>query len=152
MLMTLSNWVVSGLHVYLLLRETLFFMILAQGFSSYKWKDCLEGWLMRIPMSTFWFCQRLWTVLVQEYLSRIGPSSIISILFDGRIYKVASWSLEKFHYHMEWAYHSFLCNILSPVQNMTLTDSNLGFKGLEGEPIHETWLRFQKLVLQCPTH
>uniref|UniRef100_M1DIU0 Transposable element protein, Retrotrans_gag n=1 Tax=Solanum tuberosum TaxID=4113 RepID=M1DIU0_SOLTU len=26
------------------------------------------------------------------------------------------------------------------------------WKVLEGEPIHETWLRFKKLVLQCPTH
>uniref|UniRef100_M1DPK5 Retrotransposon gag protein n=1 Tax=Solanum tuberosum TaxID=4113 RepID=M1DPK5_SOLTU len=26
------------------------------------------------------------------------------------------------------------------------------FKHMEGEPIHETWLRFKKMVLQCPTH
>ncbi|KAK4721465.1 hypothetical protein R3W88_011698 [Solanum pinnatisectum] len=31
---------------------------------------------------------------------------------------------------------------------MTLRDSIQGYKCLEGEPIHETWLRFKKLVLQ----
>uniref|UniRef100_M1DA31 Retrotransposon gag protein n=1 Tax=Solanum tuberosum TaxID=4113 RepID=M1DA31_SOLTU len=35
---------------------------------------------------------------------------------------------------------------------MTLWDSIQSFKRLEGEPIHETWLRFKNLVLQCPTH
>uniref|UniRef100_M1DNG9 Putative plant transposon protein domain-containing protein n=1 Tax=Solanum tuberosum TaxID=4113 RepID=M1DNG9_SOLTU len=35
---------------------------------------------------------------------------------------------------------------------MTLRDSIQSFKRLEGEPIHETWLRFKKLELQCPTH
>ncbi|WMV32881.1 hypothetical protein MTR67_026266 [Solanum verrucosum] len=35
---------------------------------------------------------------------------------------------------------------------MTLQDSIQSFKCLEGEPIHETLLRFKKLVLQCPIH
>ncbi|XP_015163500.1 uncharacterized protein [Solanum tuberosum] len=35
---------------------------------------------------------------------------------------------------------------------MSLRDSILSFKRLEGESLHETWLRFKKLVLQCPTH
>ncbi|KAK4716241.1 hypothetical protein R3W88_014579 [Solanum pinnatisectum] len=35
---------------------------------------------------------------------------------------------------------------------MTLRDSIQSFKCLKGEPIHETWLRFKKLVLQCVTH
>ncbi|KAK4718119.1 hypothetical protein R3W88_016457 [Solanum pinnatisectum] len=35
---------------------------------------------------------------------------------------------------------------------MKLRDSIQGFKRLEGEPIHKTWLRFKKLVLQFPTH
>ncbi|WMV09312.1 hypothetical protein MTR67_002697 [Solanum verrucosum] len=35
---------------------------------------------------------------------------------------------------------------------MVLRDNIQGFKRLDGEPIHETWLRFQKLVLQCPTY
>ncbi|WMV42058.1 hypothetical protein MTR67_035443, partial [Solanum verrucosum] len=35
---------------------------------------------------------------------------------------------------------------------MTLRDNIQSFKRLEGKPIHDTWLRFKKLVLQCPTH
>uniref|UniRef100_M1DRN5 Retrotransposon gag protein n=1 Tax=Solanum tuberosum TaxID=4113 RepID=M1DRN5_SOLTU len=35
---------------------------------------------------------------------------------------------------------------------MMLIYSIQGFKRLEGVPIHEMWQRFQKLVLQCPTH
>ncbi|XP_049364030.1 uncharacterized protein LOC125828738 [Solanum verrucosum] len=35
---------------------------------------------------------------------------------------------------------------------MSLGDSFQSFKRLEGEPLHETWLRFKILVLQCPTH
>ncbi|WMV49777.1 hypothetical protein MTR67_043162 [Solanum verrucosum] len=35
---------------------------------------------------------------------------------------------------------------------MTLKDTIQGFKLLEGEAIHATWPRFQKLVLQYPTH
>uniref|UniRef100_M1DZZ3 Integrase core domain containing protein n=1 Tax=Solanum tuberosum TaxID=4113 RepID=M1DZZ3_SOLTU len=35
---------------------------------------------------------------------------------------------------------------------MILRDIIQRFKHLEGEPIHETWLRFKKLVLQCPTY
>uniref|UniRef100_M1DS84 Retrotransposon gag protein n=1 Tax=Solanum tuberosum TaxID=4113 RepID=M1DS84_SOLTU len=31
-------------------------------------------------------------------------------------------------------------------------DSIQSFKRREREPLHETWLRFKKLVLQCPTH
>ena len=34
---------------------------------------------------------------------------------------------------------------------MTLRDSILSFKCLEGEPINETLLRFKKLVPQSPT-
>ncbi|XP_049388913.1 uncharacterized protein LOC125853286 [Solanum stenotomum] len=37
-------------------------------------------------------------------------------------------------------------------KKMTLHDSIQSFKCLEGDPIHETWLRFKKLLLQCPTH
>ncbi|XP_015166988.1 uncharacterized protein [Solanum tuberosum] len=35
---------------------------------------------------------------------------------------------------------------------MNLRDNIQSFKRLEGDPIHETWLRFKKVVLQCPTH
>ncbi|WMV09160.1 hypothetical protein MTR67_002545 [Solanum verrucosum] len=35
---------------------------------------------------------------------------------------------------------------------MTFWDNIQSFKRLEGEPIHETWLQFKKLVLQCQTH
>lgn len=35
---------------------------------------------------------------------------------------------------------------------MTLREDIQDFKYLEGETIHETWLRFKKLVIQCPTH
>ncbi|WMV49768.1 hypothetical protein MTR67_043153 [Solanum verrucosum] len=33
-----------------------------------------------------------------------------------------------------------------------LRDNIQNFKRTDGEPTHETWLRFKKLVLQCPTH
>ncbi|WMV55093.1 hypothetical protein MTR67_048478 [Solanum verrucosum] len=42
--------------------------------------------------------------------------------------------------------------ILPPSKMMILRDSIQGFKRLEGEPIHERWLRFKKLVPQCQTH
>lgn len=35
---------------------------------------------------------------------------------------------------------------------ITLRDNIKSFKCLEGEPIHETWLRFKKMLLQFPTH
>jgi len=35
---------------------------------------------------------------------------------------------------------------------MTLRDIIQGFKCLDGEPIHETWLWFKKMVLQCQTY
>lgn len=31
-------------------------------------------------------------------------------------------------------------------------DGIQGFKQWEGEPIHETWVRFKKLLLKCQTH
>ncbi|KAK4708671.1 hypothetical protein R3W88_029596 [Solanum pinnatisectum] len=47
---------------------------------------------------------------------------------------------------------AFQVRFFPPSKIMTLRDSIQGFKGLEGAPIHETWLRLKKLVLQCPTH
>ncbi|KAK4724061.1 hypothetical protein R3W88_026840 [Solanum pinnatisectum] len=47
---------------------------------------------------------------------------------------------------------TFNVRFFSPSKMMMLKDSIQGFKCLEGEPIHETWVRFKKLVLQCPTH
>ncbi|KAK4729603.1 hypothetical protein R3W88_022591 [Solanum pinnatisectum] len=35
---------------------------------------------------------------------------------------------------------------------MKLRDNIQGFKRWEGEPIHETWVRFKKLLLKCPSH
>ncbi|KAK6779898.1 hypothetical protein RDI58_022082 [Solanum bulbocastanum] len=35
---------------------------------------------------------------------------------------------------------------------MTIRESIQCFNRLNGESLHETWLRFKKLVLQCPTH
>ena len=47
---------------------------------------------------------------------------------------------------------AFIVQFFPPSKMMTLRDSIQSFKRLEGEQIHETWLRFKKLVLQCPTH
>jgi len=35
---------------------------------------------------------------------------------------------------------------------LKLRDNIQNLMRVDGEPIHETWLRFQKLLLQCPTH
>ncbi|KAK4707408.1 hypothetical protein R3W88_033054 [Solanum pinnatisectum] len=45
----------------------------------------------------------------------------------------------------------FQVRFFPPPKMMTLRDGIQGFKCLEGEPIHETWLRFKKL-LEFPTH
>ncbi|KAK4724478.1 hypothetical protein R3W88_027257 [Solanum pinnatisectum] len=47
---------------------------------------------------------------------------------------------------------AFQVRFFPPSKMMTLQDSIQIFKHLEGEPMHETWLLFKKLVLQCPTH
>jgi len=39
-----------------------------------------------------------------------------------------------------------------PSRMLKLRDNIQNFKRIDGEPIHETWLRFQKLFLKCPTH
>ncbi|XP_049362576.1 uncharacterized protein LOC125827308 [Solanum verrucosum] len=47
---------------------------------------------------------------------------------------------------------TFNVQFFPPSKMMTIRDSIQSFKRLNGEPLHETWLRFKKLVLQCPTH
>ncbi|KAK4713735.1 hypothetical protein R3W88_019642 [Solanum pinnatisectum] len=42
---------------------------------------------------------------------------------------------------------TFQVRIFPPSKIMSLWDSIQSFKHLEGEPLHETWLRFKKLVL-----
>jgi len=39
-----------------------------------------------------------------------------------------------------------------PAKVIRLRDHILNFKHLEGEPSHESWLRFKTLLMQCPTH
>jgi len=39
-----------------------------------------------------------------------------------------------------------------PAGVMRLRNHILNFKHLEGEPFHESWLRFKTLLMQCPTH
>uniref|UniRef100_M1DA50 Retrotransposon gag protein n=1 Tax=Solanum tuberosum TaxID=4113 RepID=M1DA50_SOLTU len=39
-----------------------------------------------------------------------------------------------------------------PTEVMRLRDHILIFKHLEGEPFHESWLRFKTLLIHCPTH
>ncbi|KAK4708698.1 hypothetical protein R3W88_029623 [Solanum pinnatisectum] len=46
----------------------------------------------------------------------------------------------------------FQVRFFPPLKMMALRDNIHSFNRLEGEPIHETWLRFKKLVLQCPTY
>ncbi|KAK4707005.1 hypothetical protein R3W88_033444 [Solanum pinnatisectum] len=47
---------------------------------------------------------------------------------------------------------AFQVQFFPPSKMMSLWDSIQSFKRLEGEPLHETWPRFKKLVLQCRTH
>ena len=42
--------------------------------------------------------------------------------------------------------------ILPQLKVMLLWDSIQNFKRLHEEPLHESWLWFKKLVVQCPTH
>ncbi|KAK4721417.1 hypothetical protein R3W88_011650 [Solanum pinnatisectum] len=46
----------------------------------------------------------------------------------------------------------FQVRFFPPSKRMILRDNIQSFKSLEGEPIYETWLRFKKLLLQCPNH
>ncbi|KAK4713447.1 hypothetical protein R3W88_019354 [Solanum pinnatisectum] len=46
----------------------------------------------------------------------------------------------------------FQVQFFPPLKMITLWENIQSFKRLEGEPIYETWLRFTKMVLQCPTH
>jgi len=39
-----------------------------------------------------------------------------------------------------------------PIEVMIFRDRILTFKQLEGERLHESWLRFNALLVQCPTH
>ncbi|WMV25466.1 hypothetical protein MTR67_018851 [Solanum verrucosum] len=47
---------------------------------------------------------------------------------------------------------AFNVRFFPPSKMMTIRDIIQSFKRLNGEPLHETWLQFKKLVLQCPTH
>ncbi|KAK4706533.1 hypothetical protein R3W88_033913 [Solanum pinnatisectum] len=47
---------------------------------------------------------------------------------------------------------AFQVRFFPPSKMMSLRDTIQSFKRLKGEPLQETWLRFKKLVLQCPTH
>ncbi|KAK4727091.1 hypothetical protein R3W88_032008 [Solanum pinnatisectum] len=47
---------------------------------------------------------------------------------------------------------AFYIRFFPPSKMMAFRDNIQGFKRLDGEPIHETWLRFQKLLRQCPAH
>jgi len=47
--------------------------------------------------------------------------------------------------------NAFYVRFLAPSKMVTLRDNIQNFKRVDGEPIHETWLMFQKLLLQCPT-
>ncbi|KAK4723933.1 hypothetical protein R3W88_026712 [Solanum pinnatisectum] len=47
---------------------------------------------------------------------------------------------------------AFQVRFFPPSKMMSLRDSIQSFKRQEGEPLHENWLKFKKLVLQCPTH
>ena len=47
---------------------------------------------------------------------------------------------------------AFYERFFPPSKMLKLRDSIQNFKRLDGEPLHETWLRFQKLLIQCPTH
>ncbi|WMV45666.1 hypothetical protein MTR67_039051 [Solanum verrucosum] len=46
----------------------------------------------------------------------------------------------------------FYVRFFLPSKMVKLRDNIQNFKRVDGEPIHETWLRFQKLLLQCLTH
>src|SRR5688572_29514194 len=47
---------------------------------------------------------------------------------------------------------AFYERFFPPSKMLKLRDNIQNFKRVDGEPLHETWLRFQKLLIQCPTH
>ncbi|KAK4729759.1 hypothetical protein R3W88_022747 [Solanum pinnatisectum] len=47
---------------------------------------------------------------------------------------------------------AFYTRFFPPSRVMKLRDEIQSFKRQEGEPIHETWVRFKKILLKCPTH
>jgi len=46
----------------------------------------------------------------------------------------------------------FYVKFFPPSRMMKLRDHIQNFKQIDGETIHETWVRFQNLLLKCPTH
>jgi len=46
----------------------------------------------------------------------------------------------------------FYVRFFPPSKMVTLKFNIQNFKRVDGELIHKTWLRFQKLLIQCMTH
>ena len=65
---------------------------------------------------------------------------------------MVGWVTEGLYHLLGRANHNISSVIISPIEDDDLRDNIQGFSCLEGEPIHDTWLRFKKLVLHCPTH
>ena len=47
---------------------------------------------------------------------------------------------------------AFYERFFPPSKMLKLHDNIQNFKRVDGEPLHEAWLQFQRLLLQCPSH
>lgn len=65
---------------------------------------------------------------------------------------MASRAATRIHQIVERIGDRILIVIFHPSKMMSLWDNIQSFNHLKYEPLYETWLRFKKLVLECPTH
>ncbi|WMV41206.1 hypothetical protein MTR67_034591 [Solanum verrucosum] len=101
---------------------------------------------------------------IQNFVDVCSPFSLKNILQEsvrlqlfpfslmGGSNQVVSESTEELHCVLGRNYRCILHKILPPSKMVNLSNNIRNFKRVDGEPIHETWLRFQKLLLQCLTH
>ena len=47
---------------------------------------------------------------------------------------------------------AFLDRFFPPSRMLQLRDEIINFRQLNGEPLHESWQRFNKKLMQLPTH
>lgn len=94
----------------------------------------------------------MWTVFLLEHNSRVTLTLSVYLLPMAEepnwFSEVLSKSINSLANLME-----MIDEIFFPTSNMfKLRDNIQNFELVHGETIHQTWLRFQKFLLQCHTH